>query len=139
MTFPIDAVQEVASVLYGRGDACDFGIDESRLPEMIDMAFARYPTRKVRAVKQWMWWDFDVSEEARLQYAASGVQPAIIFANYLIWDSSNKWKEGWNVKTTALVTFEENCFFITHRTVYILVGQGNRKTVNPDVANKIHF
>lgn len=75
------------------------------------MAFARYPTRKVRAVKQWMWWDFDVSEETRLQYAASGVQPAIIFANYLIWDSSNKWKEGWNVKTTALVTFAENCFF----------------------------
>jgi len=139
MTAPTDAIQEVANMLYRKGDMCDFGVDESSLPAMIDMASTRYPNKAIRAVKNWMWWDFEVSEETLTRFQESGVQPAIIFAHYLIWDSSRRWQEGWNVKTTALVRFEENCFFITRNTVYILVGKGHRKTVDPQVAASLHF
>lgn len=139
MTTPIDAIQEVAGMLYETGVICDFGIDESLLPAMIDMAKTRYPNRAIRAVKNWMWWDFEVSEETRKLFQESGIQPAIVFAHHLIWDSSRRFQEGWNVKTTALVRFEENCFFITRNTAYILVGKGHRKTVDPQAAESLHF
>jgi hypothetical protein len=126
-------------MLYETGVICDFGIDESLLPAMIDMAKTCYPNRAIRAVKNWMWWDFEVSEETRKLFQESGIKPAIVFAHYLIWDSSRRFQEGWNVKTTALVRFEENCFFITRNTAYILVGKGHRKTVDPQVAASLHF
>jgi hypothetical protein len=139
MTAPIDAIQKVACMLYNTGVVCDFGVDESCLPGMIDMARVRYPSKAIRAVKNWMWWDFEVSEETHSHFQEKRVQPAIIFAHHLIWDSSKRWSEGWNVKTTALVTFEENCFFITRNTVYILVGKVHRKTVDPQAAVSLHF
>ena len=139
MTIPIDAIQDVADMLYRKGSACDFGIDESQLTPMIELAFARYPSKGVSAVKDWKWWDFEVSLDARDRYEAAGVQPAILFADYLIWDSRGRWSEGWNVRTTALVAFEENCLFITRNTVYILVGSGHRKTVDPGLAASLYF
>lgn len=134
-----DAVQQVADLLYVRGTACDFGVDESFLPVIIETTKKRFPHKGISAVKQWMWWDYDISEDDRNHFVASGVQPAIVFANYLLWDSRDRWPEGWNVKTTPLVSFEENCLFITRNTVYILVGKGQRKTVDPRHAASIYF
>lgn len=139
MTELKDAVQKVADILYRNGDICDFGVEESLLPKMVELAQNRYPHKKIRAVKQWMWWDYDIPVETCAKFSAAGVQPAIVFSTYLIWDSSGQWEEGWNVKTTPLVTFEENCFFITRNTVYILVGQGHRKRVDPAAASSIYF
>lgn len=133
-----DAAKEVAGMLYEKGDACDFGVDESLLPDMIELARSRHQ-KKIRAVKSWKWWDYDVSEELRAKYAEIGLQPAIVFADYLIWDSSGQWEEGWNAKSSKLVSFEENCLFVTRNTVYILVGPGHRKTVNPNAADSIYF
>jgi len=134
-----DAVQQVADLLYTKGDVCDFGVDELYLPQMIERASERYPTKGISAVKQWMWWDYNISDDDKKRFTDSGVQPAIIFANYLIWDSRGRWPEGWNVKTTLLVSFEDNCFFVTRNTVYILVGKGHRKTVDPQLVHNIHF
>ncbi|MFO1387703.1 DUF6957 family protein [Cellvibrio sp.] len=139
MIAPMDALQGVADALYRKGTPCDFGIDDSCLPAMIELAFARYPNKAVRAVKDWAWWDLAISNESRPQYAAAGVQPAIVFSTYLIWDSREQWSEGWNVKTTVLVSFEENCMFITRNTVYILVGHGYRKTVDPQIVASLYF
>lgn len=140
MTLPTEAINEVADLLYRKGTLCDFGVDESVLPDMIELALARYPNKRaVRAIRQWVWWDLDVSEENRCKFVEAGVQPAMIFATYLLWDNSKQFEEGWNVKTTPLVTFEENCFFITRNTVYILVGQEHRKTVKPQTAASVYF
>ena len=139
MTSSNDAIQEVAGMLYSPGIDCDFGVDESLLPVMIEIARGRHPNRAVRAVKNWMWWDFEVSETDLHRFEENGVKPAMLFAHYLIWDSRGHWSEGWNVKSTVLVKFEENCFFITRNTVYILVGKGSRKVVDPDVTASLHF
>lgn len=139
MTTAQDAVQQVADLLYARGTPCDFGIDELSLPEIIETTRSRFPNKSISAVKNWAWWDYDISESDRKHFVANGVQPAIIFANYLIWDSRGRWPEGSNVKTTPLVNFEENCLFITRNTVYIIVGKGQRKTVNPHHASSLYF
>lgn len=139
MNSPQEAVKEVADLLYCKGDICDFGIDESQLPKMIVQASTCYPNKGISVVKQWIWWDYDISDEDKNRCTESGFQPAIIFANYLIWDSRGRWPEGWNVKTSALVAFEANCFFITRSTVYILVGKGHRKMVDPQLVASIHF
>ena len=128
-----DATPEIFSMLYSPGIDCDFGVDESLLQVMIGIARGRHPNRAVRAVKNWMWWDFEVSEKDLHRFEENGVKPTMLFAHYLIWDSRGHWSEGWNVKSTVLVKFEENCFFITRNTVYILVGKGSRKTVDPDL------
>ena len=139
MNSPQDAVQQVADLLYCKGDVCDFGVDESCLPQMIEQASNCYPNKGISAVKDWMWWDHDISEDEKNSFIKIGFQPAIIFANYLLWDSRDRWPVGLNVKTSALVSFEANCFFITRSTVYILVGKGNRKTVDPQLIASIHF
>lgn len=136
---PNDAISNVIGMLHSSGADCDFGVDESHLSAMIDLATGRHPNRAVRAVKNWMWWDFEVSETDLHRFEENGVKPAMLFANYLIWDSRGQWAEGWNVKSTPLVKFEENCFFITRNTVYILVGKGTRKTVDPDIAASLYF
>lgn len=51
-----------------------------------------------------------------------------VFAHYLIWDGAG----GRSVKTTVLVTLEENGFF-TRNIAHILVGKGHRKIVDPQV------
>lgn len=139
MNSPQEAVKQVADLLYCKGNVCDFGIDESCLPQMIEQARTCYPNKGISAVKQWMWWDYDISDDDKNRFMESGFKPAIIFANYLIWDSRDRWPEGWNVKTSALVAFETNCFFITRSTVYILVGKGHRKMVDPQLVAGIHF
>ena len=139
MTVPIEMLKDMVDILYRKGAICDFGINESLLQVTVELACTRYPGKAVRAIKQWVWWDLDVSAKARRQYEASGIQPAIMFSTYLVWDSGDRWSEGWNVKTTALVSFEENCFFITRNTVYILVGNGYRKTVDPQLAASVYF
>ena len=47
MTAPTDAIQEVVGMLYNGGIACDFGVDESLLSFMINMAQTRYPNRQL--------------------------------------------------------------------------------------------
>lgn len=139
MTSPNECVQELADLLYDKGIFCDFGIDESSVPRQIEMVQERYPNKAISAVKNWIWWDLDVSEEARLYLEANKILPAMIFANFLIWDSRGRWSEGTSVLTTPLVSFEENCLSITRNTVYILVGKGSRKTVDPEVAGKFYI
>ena len=139
MSSPNDAISDVIGMLHSPGSDCDFGVDESHLSAMIDLARGRYPNRAVRAVKSWMWWDFEVSKAELARFVSIDVKPAMIFAHYLIWDSRGQWAEGWNVKSTPLVKFEENCFFITRNSVYILVGKGTRKPVDPNVAASLYF
>ena len=139
MNSPQEAVRQVADLLYCKGNICDFGAEELCLPQMIEQARKCYPNKGISAVKQWMWWDYDISDDDKNRFMESGFKPAIIFANYLIWDSRERWPEGWNVKTSALVAFEANCFFITRSTVYILVGKGHRKVVDPQLVAGIHF
>ena len=139
MTSLNDCVQELADLLYDNGIFCDFGVDESELSRMIEVGRERYPDKAISAVKNWIWWDLDVSEEARLYLEANKILPAMIFANFLIWDSRGRWSEGTSVLTTPLVSFEENCLFVTRNTVYVLIGKGSRKTVDPIIASKVYF
>lgn len=129
----------MVDLLYSKGAACDFGIDEAMLAPMIEIVSTRYLGKGICAVKNWMWWDYEISDEVRQHFIDAGVHPAIVFANYVMWDSRDRWPEGSNVKTTPLVAFEENCLFITRNTVYILIGEGHRKTVDPYVADKVRF
>lgn len=134
-----EIVRDLTGMLYDEGDACDFGVDESNLAGMIELAGVRHPDKPIRAVKDWVWWDLDITDEQKDQFTAQNLIPSIIFATHLISDSSGCFSIGWNVKTTELVVFEENCLFVTRRTVYILVGKGSRKLVELSMARSIFF
>jgi hypothetical protein len=134
-----DFVRQMFALLYQRGAPTDIGCDESLKDKMIALAETRHPNKNICVVKDWKWWDYDVNEDEYKSYRDAGFFPSLIFANYMVWDKCKRWPEGYNVKTSMLVTFEENCFFITRSTVYILLGPGQRKAVNPDAANAIGF
>ncbi len=134
-----DNIHQISSLLNEDGCQCDYGGNESQLEYLIDTAQSEYPDKGVCAVKNWMWWDFDVDKKGQQYFASRCVHPSIVYAKYVIWDKSNRWPQGSHVKTTLLREFDAEYFFITKNTVYILVGPGTRKTVDPSVAARIQF
>lgn len=44
-------------------------------------------------------------------------QPAILYVHDLLMDSSGQWEAGWKVKSTALASFEDDCYFLTRNLV----------------------
>ncbi len=134
-----DNLNQITSLINDAGGHCDYGGNESELDYLIDTAQSKYPDKGVCAVKNWVWWDLDVDEKGQQYFASRCVHPSIIYAKYVIWDKFNRWPQGSYAKTTLLFNFEEECFFITTNTVYILVGPGTRKTVAPDLVASIQF
>ncbi len=120
-----------------KGDYCDFGCDEVNLANVIDSASLKYPNTPLCAVKNWSWWDYQITDDLRDNFDDAGVQPAIIYAEFLLFDERNRWPSGSIVKSTPLKVFEDGYYFVTRNTVYILVGQGTRKLVDPRLVANI--
>ncbi len=135
----LDILHRIDNLLNAKGEECNFGCDESKLHESIQLAQLRYPDKGVCAVKAWSWWDFEVDEETRVMFLKQGTLASVIYSSYVIWDERERWLIGDSVKTSVLVNFEDNCYFITRSSVYILVGRGTRKLVDPFVVNQVHF
>ncbi len=134
-----DNIQKITSLLNEPGHQCGYGGKESELDYLIDTAQSKYPHKGVCAVKNWKWWNFDMDKNGQKYFASRCVHPSIVYAKYVIWDKSNRWPQGSHVKTTLLCEFDAEYFFITKNTVYILVGPGTRKTVDPDLVASIQF
>ncbi|MCY1559454.1 hypothetical protein D9M68_964970 [compost metagenome] len=51
----------------------------------------------------------------------------MLYAHNVLFDSDRRFDVGDWVRTTPLVSFSEGCFFQTKNTLYVLVGDGERK------------
>jgi hypothetical protein len=121
-----DLLTNTASHLSEPGAPFDIGCDVNKSKSIFDDWASRDLTKKVRAVQDWCWWDLIIPNDVDLPDKS---KPAIIYAKYLMLDSSHFFQLGSWVRTTLLVELHQGFVFETRNTFYILVGPGTRKTV----------
>jgi hypothetical protein len=98
--------------------------------EALSYARKRFPHGSFCLVRNWLWLDLDAPEEIHQNLAASQLQPAIIYADTVIYDSERRWDVGDFVRTSPLHNFEDDFLFSTLNTTYLLLGPGQRKRTN---------
>tara|TARA_R110001583_G_scaffold112646_2_gene262349 strand:+ start:7082 stop:7480 length:399 start_codon:yes stop_codon:yes gene_type:complete len=83
-------------------------------------------------VRDWIWIDLDVTEEERNILENTRRQPTVIYAHSVIFDSARRWDVGDYVRTSFLYAFHEGFMFETMNSIYVLLGEGNRKRTSLD-------
>ena len=94
--------------------------------EAVRIVRERHPYAEYCIVSKWRWIDLDVKPEQRAELARTNRQPAVIYADTVIYDSLRRWDVGDFVRTSYLHKFEDGFIFQTLNTIYILIGDGIR-------------
>lgn len=95
--------------------------------EALSYARKRFPHGSFCLVRNWLWLDLDAPKEILQNLPASKRQPAIIYADTVIYDSERRWDVGDFVRTSPLHHFADDFLFSTLNTTYLLLGPGQRK------------
>lgn len=82
-------------------------------------------------VRKWVWIDLILSASELEQFHEAGLQPVLMYSPRVLYDSARRFDVGDWLRTTPLVSFSEDCFFRTRNTLYVLVGDGVRKSADP--------
>lgn len=120
----------LASVFYDEGSPFEAGCDERDIERYVATCHELLPNKKVCVVKNWQWWDLELTEQHKQLFQHNGQYPALVKADTIIDDEAGRYPSGGWVRTSLLVRFTENCIFETRNTVYLLVGKGSRKSVS---------
>lgn len=123
----MDALGKISALLYGTGEVMA-GIEMSweQARERV-LARDRSLWMQYCIVRDWIWIDLILDEDQVALFHAAGQQPVLLYAHNVLFDSERRFDVGDWVRTTALVNFSEGCFFQTRNTLYVLVGDGQRK------------
>lgn len=123
----MDALDKVAELLYGPGEVMP-GIEMSweQARERVE-ALDRSLWAPYCIVDSWTWNDLLLSREEQEMFRSAGYQPVMLYADNVLFHSERRFDVGDWVRTTPLVSFSEGCFFQTRNTLYVLVGDGQRK------------
>lgn len=124
-------VEEIDSFLNEKGDPSSLGCNESDVERLIALCENRHPDKGVCTVKKWTVVDIDYDDESKAWFHAKGLHPIVLHTNHVMWDKNQRWRPGSFATSSLLVNIEENCFFVTQNTVYLLVGPGNHKVISP--------
>tara|TARA_R110000850_G_scaffold274853_1_gene413089 strand:+ start:765 stop:1178 length:414 start_codon:yes stop_codon:yes gene_type:complete len=129
-------LKEMTDLLYGEGEPMRGGnltLEEARVQ---GKDFANY--KPYRIVRDWIWADLDVNEKIIKDLETRDLKPVMVYAHDVMYDSTHRFDPGNWVRTTPLVKFTPPCFFETQNTVYILIGDGKRKTATVQALMSIH-
>ncbi|MGE6792164.1 DUF6957 family protein [Pseudomonas guineae] len=95
------------------------------------------PGKPYCSVRQWVLVDLDISDDKKVLVKGQGFQPILLYAHSVVTDSARRFAPGDWVRSTLLVDLKSNFLFETKNSVYILLGAGSRKTVEPAVVTSI--
>jgi hypothetical protein len=133
-TTPISELDNLVSAFNHEGDTFDAGCDESDIDLYKTKCREFLPYKSVCVVKNWMWWDLEVTEQHKQLLKQNGQHAVLVKADTVIDDEAGRFLPDDWVRSSPLVNFTENCIFETQNTVYLLVGKGSRKTISLDTA-----
>ena len=133
----MDDLQTISDLLYGPGEA----MTGSTMTDEQALAFARerYAFSEFCLVRQWLWIDLDVTEAQRVELEKTHRQPVVVYAHSVIYDSARRWDVGDVVRTSPLCSFEDGYLFRTLNSVYLLLGDGQRKRAPLETVGRIRF
>ncbi|MAF88750.1 MULTISPECIES: DUF6957 family protein [Stutzerimonas stutzeri subgroup] len=90
-------------------------------------------------VRDWVWIDLIVTPLQLAELEKTSRKPVIIFAHKVIYDSQRRWDVGDLVRTSPLQEFRDGCLFQTLNSVYVLLGDGQKKQAALETVGRIVF
>lgn len=97
----------------------------------------RNPHKQFCLVRNWMLIELEIANEARKTIEADGFKARLIYAHEVVEDSSCRWPPGSWVRTSLQLRYEDDGFFETRSTIYVLLGDGRQTRVPEDIAYSI--
>lgn len=131
----MNKLTETVDLLYGDGIFMP-GAKVSQ-DEAVRIVRERYPYTEYCIVSNWRWIDLEVTPVQLSELTRTNRQPAVIYADTVIYDSSRRWDVGDFVRTSFLHKFEEGFIFKTLNSIYILIGNGVRKRATLEAIGRI--
>ena len=133
----MDDLQTITELLYGPGQP----MPGSAMTDEQALVFARkrFPHSEFCLVRHWRWIDLDVSDAQRVELEKTQRQPVILYAHGVVYDSSRRWDVGDVVRTSPLSVFEDGFLFRTLNSTYLMLGDGQRKSVALETVGRIRF
>jgi hypothetical protein len=119
-------LKAVTELLHGGGIPM-LGHDVSD-EDAIKSVHQRFGQTSYCLVRQWIWIDLLMPETVLEELKRDGRQPVMLYAHEVVMDSRNRFQPGDWVRSTPLLSFTDGCFFRTRSTVYVLLGNGLRKS-----------
>lgn len=119
-------VSLVSELLHGPGEV----IEGSHMTDKEAYAYAqdRLAGGRFCIVRGWIMINLDFSQQQREMLAVSNLQPCVLYAHHVVYDSESRWEEGECVRTSLLHRFTNGFHFNTHNTTYLLLGNGLQKS-----------
>lgn len=131
----MSGIDKVLDLLYGDGLPMP-GFKASK-NEAIRIVRERYPYAEYCLISDWCWIDLDVTPAQLNELTRTNRQPVVIYADTVIYDSRRRWDVGDFVRTSYLHQLEDEFFFKTLNSIYILVGDGIRKRASLETLGRI--
>jgi hypothetical protein len=131
----MDDLSAVTDLLNGAGETM-LG-HEFTNEEAVARARERFPGKPFCLVRDWIWIDMSMPDAVRAELERTARQPAMLYAHQVILDSAWRFAPGDWVRSSFLVAFTDDCFFETENSVYVLLGNGVRKTAELSTVNKV--
>lgn len=99
------------------------------LEEAMRVTQEKFPDRSFCIVEEWVWLDLEAPDLVVDELSAEGKKPVMLLVFNVLFDSATPSKSQW-FRSTPLVDFTDGMFFQTANKLYVLLGNGRRKTMS---------
>jgi hypothetical protein len=97
----------------------------------------RFPGKSYCLVTHWIVADVLMTDQARTVVEVGGRKTRMVYAHTVIEDQAGRFEPGWWARSSWEVCYDQDGFFETRSTVYVLMGEGQRKETSIEVINGI--
>ena len=102
---------------------------ELGVEEAIRVTQKKFSDSSFCLVQEWVWLDLDAPDLVVDELAAEGKKPVMLLVFDVLFDSSTNSQSHW-FRSTPMVDFTEGMFFHTQNKLYVLLGNGRRKSMS---------
>jgi len=92
--------------------------------------YEKFRARSHCLVRDWTILDVETTDREFKALQTRGLQPVVVYALRVVFDSRERFKSGDWVRSSFMVSYEEGGFFFTQNTVYVLLGNGTRQKIS---------
>ncbi len=90
----------------------------------------KFRGRSYCLVRDWTILDVEMTHGKFKELQARGLQPVVVYALQVVFDSRGRFNRGDWVRSSFLLSYEKGGFFFTENTVYVLLGSGARQKIS---------
>ncbi|MFY0677867.1 MAG: hypothetical protein JXR18_11340 [Neptuniibacter sp.] len=119
------------------GEVFDAGYMNSEPGTLLDIATSISSSKPIRIVDEWTWLDIEYESEVMKMIENEGLQPVMLFALSIVYDSTQPDSVGNWVRTSMLKKFHAPGIFETRNRLYVMINSGRRKGVPPSYIDAI--